>query len=396
MPDGRRLASTGTCHDARRTVDGTLAARAAVSLAEGPRMSDVLEFRNDDVSYLRWIAANPAGTVLNVPCRSGVAIVRHIGACRTISSDKGGNWTGPNYYKVVAVTPHAIQAWIRSSAAAEVRACGICARNQSRGNATRSRRRSVSSVPAPDHTRSAPQASVINASWSLWSMGPPLAVLGGIDPQIASWDHKEHANQVRLKAYLSQVKAHFASVVARHDALALSLTIDLKREERLYRGNDVENYVTPLVHGLGGRKFVYADVEKQVGGGSHIAIGPAVPRYDLPAAPGWSGRVAGNLGTSAGKRAIREQLVKCAGTAVPPGPATVHMAWRLRASANWVGLWKPTGDAMGPVVGESRYPEREFHPDDDRITRLTLHRCIDDSLPVGVIDVGLWWGLAKP
>lgn len=222
-------------------------------------------------------------------------------------------------------------------------------------------------------------------------MGSPLAILTSVEPQIASWDNKEHANQVRLQAYLRQVKAHFASTLESHDDLALSLVIDLKSERRLLRGNDVENYLTPLVHALGSRRFLYAEAEKRVGGGSSIAIGPAVPMGEPPSGSAWSGRLSGNPGTAAGKRAIRLGLLNRGEAVLPPGPVTVQMAWRLRGNVNWVNLWKPTGDAMGPVVGESRYPEREFHPDDDRITQVAMHRCIDESIPAGFVDVGLWW-----
>jgi hypothetical protein len=218
-----------------------------------------------------------------------------------------------------------------------------------------------------------------------------MKVLRGIEPQIASWDHKEHANQVRLKSYLQMVREYFAPVLTGGQKLAISLIIDLKREDRLYRGNDVENYVTPLVRGLGWRNFVYAEVEKRVGGGSCISIGPAVLRADVPGWRGWSGRIAGRLAAQDGKRCIRVELGRTVESPLPSGPIAVHMAWRLPSSRNWVALWKPTGDAMGPVVGESRYPEKEFHPDDDRITKLGLHRCVDDTLGQRVVDVGLWW-----
>lgn len=45
---------------------------------------------------------------------------------------------------------------------------------------------------------------------------------------------------------------------------------------------------------------------------------------------------------------------------------------------------------MGPVLGEPRFPQKEFHPNDDRITELTLHRIVDDALDV--VNVGMWWG----
>jgi len=55
---------------------------------------------------------------------------------------------------------------------------------------------------------------------------------------------------------------------------------------------------------------------------------------------------------------------------------------------NWVNLWKPTGDAMGPVLGEN--PSRRFNPDDDRIVSLGLHLNLDREAGYAV-DVGMWW-----
>jgi hypothetical protein len=49
-------------------------------------------------------------------------------------------------------------------------------------------------------------------------------------------------------------------------------------------------------------------------------------------------------------------------------------------------LWKPTGDAMGPVLGEYR----PFSPHDDRIVALSLHLNTDASIGHNV-DIGMWW-----
>lgn len=56
-------------------------------------------------------------------------------------------------------------------------------------------------------------------------------------------------------------------------------------------------------------------------------------------------------------------------------------------------LWKPTGDAMGPVLGEPD-PRNPYNVADDRIVDLTLHRQIDKSIGHD-IHVGLGWRLAS-
>jgi hypothetical protein len=96
--------------------------------------------------------------------------------------------------------------------------------------------------------------------------------------------------------------------------------------------------------------------------GSRIAIGPAVQSTRPPAWRTWGRRIEGNLAKAS---SIRLELLKDVRSPLPAGPMAVHMARRLPSFRNWVGLWKPTGDATGPVIYESRFPSKEFHPDDD-------------------------------
>ena len=70
-------------------------------------------------------------------------------------------------------------------------------------------------------------------------------------------------------------------------------------------------------------------------------------------------------------------------------PAEVHLAWRCSPNLNWVNLWKPTGDAMGPVLGYVS-PDNLYHPRDDRIVYLSMHKTIDPSIGYDV-QVGMWW-----
>jgi hypothetical protein len=62
---------------------------------------------------------------------------------------------------------------------------------------------------------------------------------------------------------------------------------------------------------------------------------------------------------------------------------------RCASARNWVNLWKPAGDAMGPILGydHSRNPH---HPRLDRLTRLEFHRQADERL-VSAVEVEYWW-----
>jgi hypothetical protein len=73
----------------------------------------------------------------------------------------------------------------------------------------------------------------------------------------------------------------------------------------------------------------------------------------------------------------------------PTGPLCLDMEVRLPTGRNWINLWKPSGDALGPILGVAD-PRRRFSPNDDRIVELDLHLTTvtggsDD------IDLGVWW-----
>ncbi len=348
-------------------------------------------FQNDDSSYLHWISVNPRGWILNVPRASGGIVLQHQSKCGMIRGARTKNWTGGHYYKVTGESSDALALWLSSNWSGAVRPCKLCLPTEKGPTPPQSRPATRRESRPPPQSTQTIHLSPLQTPWQLWSMGRPIRMIDPIEPQLASWDHSNHPNQQRLIAYLRVVREHFAPLLLSGCKWALSMTLDLKRDERLYRGNDVENYITPLVNGLGWRHFVYAEITKQIGGGSRIAIGHAVPRPAIPTWSGWSRRVAGGLVTPEAKRAIRAGLIEVVDAPLPPGPTAVHLAWRLSASRNWVSLWKPTGDAMGPVLGEPRFPQKEFHPSDDRITKLMLHRIVDDALERNVVDVGLWW-----
>ncbi len=174
------------------------------------------------------------------------------------------------------------------------------------------------------------------------------------------------------------------------EQLYLDLVVDVLDPSRLLRHHDLENYLTPIVSHLGWRRFVMVRAIKRVGGGSEVSIGRAEPAVES-LADSWVQAVvdAGSGSTQkAWKERIRLALTRVH-TQLPPGPVEVDLTWRCSPTRNWVMLWKPTGDAMGPVLGEPDV-RNPYNVSDDRIVALTLHRQIDDSIGHG-IHVGLAW-----
>jgi hypothetical protein len=70
-------------------------------------------------------------------------------------------------------------------------------------------------------------------------------------------------------------------------------------------------------------------------------------------------------------------------------PVEVQIAWACSAQRNWMNLWKPTADCMGPILGEQN-PLRPFAPEDDRIIDLKFHRAVDNLLGNDV-HIHMWW-----
>jgi hypothetical protein len=77
------------------------------------------------------------------------------------------------------------------------------------------------------------------------------------------------------------------------------------------------------------------------------------------------------------------------GARMPLGPVRDRLAWQCAVGRTWCALWKPTGDAMGAVLGMADIL-KPYQLNDDRIVELEFHRQVDTSLGHDVV-VGMWW-----
>ena len=230
-------------------------------------------------------------------------------------------------------------------------------------------------------------------SWQLWKPGAILKTLPNIEPRVASWNKKTDPEQVRVQTYLDKLESALTSLPRVGGDLFLHMDIDVEKPARLLHHCDLENYLTPVVYRLGAQHFKFVSAEKRVGGGSQLVIGRADPLIDTDGLQEWehvSIRAGSGTGTTAWKARLRETLARSCSKPLPPGiPVEVHLAWRCSPGRNWVNLWKPTGDTMGPVLGEP-FANKPFYPNDDRIVRLGLHLNLDQQIGHAV-DVGMWW-----
>lgn len=94
----------------------------------GTPNGNLREFRDDDASYLSWLAAHPRGYVINIARNHNVATARiHLADCRTISGQNPhrGPWTGP-YVKVCAEYSADLEQWAIDNVHASIPPCGTC------------------------------------------------------------------------------------------------------------------------------------------------------------------------------------------------------------------------------------------------------------------------------
>lgn len=73
----------------------------------------------------------------------------------------------------------------------------------------------------------------------------------------------------------------------------------------------------------------------------------------------------------------------------PDGPVAVELRLTVSRRRDWTALWRPALQALGPVLGVPD-PERPYVADVARVTRLGLHRRLDDQVGPRV-GVEVWW-----
>jgi len=86
-----------------------------------------VQFANDDSGYLRWLAGNPGGYVVNsfrVPTSN--YLILHRASCRWINTGTENNWTTTGYIKTCSSSIPPLQAWARQAASGSLKPCGSC------------------------------------------------------------------------------------------------------------------------------------------------------------------------------------------------------------------------------------------------------------------------------
>jgi|SRR5579875_90222 hypothetical protein len=219
----------------------------------------------------------------------------------------------------------------------------------------------------------------VHAAFAMPS-SPPLRL--PVPPRLASWNKSGDPDQVRLAAYLEVADELLHPYHERLSGqVALRLDVGLPQTAALLDQRDLDNYLFPLATHLSRRIpgiLACAWGTKQHSATSFVRIEQAVPATAGPSSDCcYTVRTTASSQSPAFKEQIRDQL----GTTrpLPPGPVQMQLCFTVGPGRNWMSLWKPAIDALGPILGHAPGAS-PWTPLDGRIVDLGLHCQVDSGL----------------
>jgi hypothetical protein len=226
----------------------------------------------------------------------------------------------------------------------------------------------------------------------MWEPGEILKSVEGFHPVPAQRDATDRAAQARLHGYLTRLTGQLLPLPSASLPLFLHLHVAVPRATNLLHGYDLERFLTPLfgARWLTAGRFVLVMGTKSAEGTSRLSIGLA---SELPAS---RSAPAGSRTTPAAAPAspewieqLRRALARVEPVPLPDGPVRLLLEFACAQNRNWVSLWRPAGEAMGPILGYDRSLDAH-HPRTDRLMHLEFHRRLDDRLADAVEVVYRW------
>lgn len=203
-----------------------------------------------------------------------------------------------------------------------------------------------------------------------------------ITPRLASWNKAGDPDQIRLSEYLAVaddiLRPRYQQLTG---LLALRLDVGLSRHASLLDQRDLDNYLLPLASQI--RRNAPGELAcvwgtKQHSARSFVRIEPAIPAISIPPSA-WRYMI--RTGASSVSLAFKEQIRDHLGGAdpLPPGPVRIQLSLAVGPARNWLNLWKPVIDALGPILGHAAGPD-SWSPLDGRIVDLGLHCRVEPAI----------------
>jgi hypothetical protein len=212
------------------------------------------------------------------------------------------------------------------------------------------------------------------------------------EPLVASWDAKSHPAHIKLTKHLEQIHDATGDLSVFSESLFLDYTIEVKEERRLTHQYDVENFLTPVAAKLGAKKFSLVNGRKVVGGRSRIAVG-LVSDTQLCSFM-HSIHLHRNFDSDSNKIALGS-IVNTGFSESPMGAVQCRIHFQVGSNRNWLYLWEPAGDILGPILGQTLRQDR-FDPCDYRIVDLSLSCDSETSLGNSIKIFYVWQTLPVP
>lgn len=227
----------------------------------------------------------------------------------------------------------------------------------------------------------------------MWEQGETLRVVEGFTPLPIRRGESDPAALARLAEVLTRLTGELSPLPSSPLPLFLHLHVQVPREANVLHGYVLENFLTPLfgARWLSAARFSLVIATKDTTAPSRLSVGLASsPSSSSRKGPsGCKAIPTAAPGSQEWVEQLRRALTRAGSVPLPEGP--VHLQVRLRCGPdrNWVALWKPAGDAMGPILGYDR-SRNPYHPRDDRLTRLEFHRRTDEAIRKAVEVEYLW------
>jgi len=198
-------------------------------------------------------------------------------------------------------------------------------------------------------------------------------------PRLASWNKATDPDQIRLREYLEDT-ADLIGPAQGAGPWALLLDVGLPAGRDLVDMADLDNYAFPLATHLRTDDLVSVWCSKRHRETSRVVVAAAREAEAPPSV--FTVRTTASSQTKAYKEQVRTAVV--AASEIPGQGVHLQIAFVVGPSRNWLSLWKPTIDALDPLLGRTR-PGRDWHPKDGRIVDLGLHVAIDPDLGYDVV-----------
>ena len=213
-------------------------------------------------------------------------------------------------------------------------------------------------------------------SWYLRPAGEGLVLR--TKPRLASWNKASDPDQIALGAYLDDTEDLVAPSVPPSGLWSLWLSVGLPPDRKLTDTPDVDNLALPLASRLANDRLASVWCSKRHADTSFVIVEPArKTQPPLPSAQLHRIRTTASVASVTFKQQVRSGLGDTAELSAEA--VSLQIAFVVGPKRNWLNLWKPTIDALDPLLGRT-YPGRDWHPKDGRIADIGLHLAIDASI----------------